>query len=279
MNLLDLMSRSIREGALQLMRNTFLSGTTIALGVLILFLMNVIFSVQFLVEYQLSDIESRADFAVFLRENLDSFEFDALANELKTYDVALDIIPEQTIDSVAFPPRLQIVFEDLEQVESVFEVLKKVRYDTVIGQWDTEGEREFVTVIQNLLRIRNGIDEAGFWLTILFVLGGVMLMINTFGMVLFARKDEIHVARLVGAKPSFIMGPFIVEGILMGVLASLISVGVTVFVLTRITVLPAGDIFVYLLDQVFATEILLASGVGAFGAWVSARKYLRGRLR
>ena len=156
--------------------------------------------------------------------------------------------------------------------------MKRSRYTEVVGDWDGVVERDFVNVIGKLLVLRKNVERAALVLTLLFLGGGILLIINTFRIVLFSRRDEIFVARLVGAKPSFIMGPFLVEGVLMGIASSVLAIAIFVLVLREISVLPGGDIFLYMWNNVFSLEILAAGAVGGLGAWLSVRRYLLGKF-
>lgn len=273
-----LLSRSFREGSIQVWRNKFLSGTTILLGALILFLLNFVFSIQFFADYSIRNLESRADFSVVLKDDFDAFEFDALRNELGMFDVQTQVFEAETREDVEVPPRLHIKFKKLEQVQEVFEILKKPRYDSVVGDWDSAGERDFVNIVGKLLNVREGVSRASFWLILLFLAGGVLLAFNTFRIVLFSRKDEVFIARLVGADPKFIAGPFLVEGGLLGMVSSLLAIVLFTFVLKQIEVLPRGEIFLHLWNDIFSFEILSAGLVGVAGAWIAVRKYLRGKF-
>jgi len=277
-NIKPLLLRSFREGSIQVWRNKFLSGTTMLLGALILFLLNFVFSIQFFADYSLQNLEQRADFSLELRADYDAFEFDALKNELGMYDIESEVLDAEVVESFQLPPRLHVRFGDLREVGDVFEILKKGRYDSVIGTWDGEGERDFVNIIDNLLRVRDGVERAGFWLVILFLAGGVLLMVNTFRIVIFSRKNEVFISRFVGAETKFIAGPFLVEGLLLGVASSVIAIAVFTFVLRQVDILPAGEIFMHLWNNVFSLEILISGLVGMTGAWIAIRKYLSGKF-
>jgi cell division protein FtsX len=277
-NIKPLVLRSFREGSIQVWRNKFLSGTTILLGALILFLLNFVFSIQFFADHSLHNLEQRADFSLELRADYDAFEFDALKNELSMYELNTEVLDAETIDNFQLPPRLHIRFQNLREVTDVFEILKKGRYDAVLGTWDGEGERDFVHIIDNLLRVRDGVEKAGFWLVILFLAGGVLLMVNTFRIVIFSRKNEVFIARFVGAETQFIAGPFLVEGLLLGMFSSVIAIVVFTFVLRQVDILPTGEIFLHLWNNVFSWEILISGAVGMLGAWIAVRKYLSGKF-
>lgn len=272
-----LILRSLREGSTQLWRNKFLSLSTVLLGALIIFLINFIFSINFYADYSLKNLEKRADFTVPLRENYDAFLLGALKNELKEFHLELEIKAPQRFEEFKVPARIYLKFHNLEEVSNIFKVLKKVRYDPVVNSWDVDTEREFTNLITKLIKIRESMESAHVWLLGLFLLGGTLLGINTFRIAIFARKDEIYIARFVGANPKFITWPFLVEGFLLGTIASIMGILLFTFVLREINILPGSDIFLFLWNHVFSNEIILSALVGMTGAWIAIQRYLSGQ--
>jgi cell division transport system permease protein len=270
--------RSFREGSVQLWRHKFLSLTTIGLGALILVLLNFVFATQFFADHSIQSLESRADFSIPLREPYDAFEFDALKNSLKPFDIETEVLQAEEFSEFRVPTRVHVKFLDIQQVNDVLEIFKNPRYVEVVGNWDGKAEREFVTVVGNLLKLRKNVEVTSQVLVLLFLFGGILLVINTFQIAVFSRKDEVFIARLVGANPAFITGPFIIEGILLGLLSALFAIILFVLILKQIPVLPIGQIFLYLWNNVFALELLASAAVGGIGAWWSIRRYLRGKL-
>ncbi len=271
--------RSFREGSVQLWRHKFLSLTTVGLGTLILVLLNFVFATQFFADYSIKSLESRADFTIPLREPFDAFEFDALKNSLKSFDIETEILPAEEFSEFRVPTRVHVKFHDIQQVNDVLEIFKNPRYIEVIGDWDGKAEREFVTIVGNLLKLRKNVEITSKVLVLLFLFGGILLVMNTFQIAIFSRRDEVFVARLVGADPSFIIGPFVIEGILLGLLSALCAIILFVIILKQIPVLPISQIFLHLWNNVFAFELLISATVGGIGAFWSIRRYLRGRLQ
>lgn len=279
----SLIWRSAREGTLQVLRNKFLSGTTILLGALILFLLNFVFALQYFTDYSLKNLEARADFEVPLERQYEVFQLEALQNDLTNeYQVDLQVIPAETFLDVSAPPRLHIKFDTLAEVPAVFEILKGARYSEVIGTWDFASEREFVTLVEKLLWLRDTVEQATFWLIILFVIGGVALAINTFRLVLFSRRQEVFISRLTGADTMFIAGPYLWEGMFLGLISwAIAGVGFT-FALREIDFLPGqnlgANIFIHWWNEILFTELIITMGVGVLGAWIAIKRYLTGRF-
>jgi cell division transport system permease protein len=93
----------------------------------------------------------------------------------------------------------------------------------------------------------------------------LFIIVNTIRMAVMARADEIEIMRLVGASDAFIRWPFILEGLLVGVLGALVTLGL--FALASQPISQA-------MNQIVA--IVLGAGVilGGFGSWLSVRTYL-----
>jgi cell division transport system permease protein len=178
----------------------------------------------------------------------------------------------------SLPPRVHVQFQDITQVSDVFEIFKNARYTEVIGAWDGKGEQEFVRLVERLLALRQSVQGVAQFLVFVFLGGGVLLMVNTFRLVIFSRRNEIFIARLVGADPGFITGPFLMEGALLGLFSAMIAILIFTFILREIEMLPGGEIFLYLWNHVFLWELLAAGSVGVLGAWISTRKYLFGKF-
>lgn len=279
----NLIWRSAREGTLQLVRNKFLSSTTVLLGALILFLLNFILVLNFFTDYTLRNLESRADFRVPLAEPYELFNLEALQNDLSNqFTVKTSVIPAEDFLNFSTPPLLYIKFSSLREVPAIFELLKSVRYSEVIGEWDFAAEREFVTLIERLLGLRDAVEQATFYLIILFIVGGVALAVNTFRVVLFSRRQEIFVARLVGADTVFIAGPYLWEGMLLGVMTWFLSGLGFVLTLREINFLPGqnlgGEIFEYWWNFILWNQLLVVMGVGVLGAWIAIKRYLTGHF-
>jgi cell division transport system permease protein len=109
----------------------------------------------------------------------------------------------------------------------------------------------------------------------------LFIIVNTIRMAVMARADEIEIMRLVGASDAFIRWPFILEGLLVGVLGALVTLGL--FALASQPISQAMNQIVTQVPVGFDLElarqlvaIVLGAGVilGGFGSWLSVRTYL-----
>ncbi len=154
---------------------------------------------------------------------------------------------------------------------------KVARMDGISSVQD--GGNNTYTLINILHTIRN----AGGILILALVALAVYLIYNTIKITIATRKDEIWIMRNVGAKNSYIRGPFLVEGIIISIFGSILPIALIVYgyywlyettggvlagVITLVPVLP----FI-----IYVGAALLGIGlfVGFMGSYISVCKYLR----
>ncbi len=138
---------------------------------------------------------------------------------------------------------------------------KQAEYDTLLG---------IINVIRTVGLV--GIGLVG--LTVLF------MIINTIRIAVYSRANEIEIMRLVGASDSFIRWPFILEGILCGLVGALVTIVLVAIVWDPIQ--PAM-VTIFQMPTAVSTQFLttlsvlvlgVGLGVGALGSWISVRSYL-----
>ena len=137
-------------------------------------------------------------------------------------------------------------------------------------------------VIDRLTRIISGVNKLGFVVSLALILISIFITFNTIRLVIFISRQEISVMQLVGADTKYVRGPFVVTGIMYGVIAALITAVLFYPIalwLKKTTFAFYGgvDILVYYLGnfwQIFA--ILLGSGVllGGVASFLAVRRYL-----
>ncbi len=137
--------------------------------------------------------------------------------------------------------------------------------------------------IDRLTSIITSADKLGFALTLILAVISMLIAFNTIRLSIYISKDEISVMRLVGASMSYIQGPFIVVGIIYGLVAGLI----TLLIFLPITYSLGGatesffvgfNIFSYYLHHFLEMAlIILVSGIliGGVSSVLAIRKYLR----
>jgi len=140
--------------------------------------------------------------------------------------------------------------------------------------------------ITTLMNLTNAIRIATLILLIILVIISIFIISNTIKLTMHARRKEISIMKYVGATNNFIRGPFIVEGIIIGILSGALSIVVvgglykiitdklmmSEFMLTmNLSLLTFSDMF----NLIVIVYTLLGIGIGVIGSTVSMRKYLK----
>ncbi len=167
-----------------------------------------------------------------------------------------------------------ITLEDIEQATLVAEKAERLR-----GVDEVTNMPELTNKIE---RFADGAERIGFWMMLLFALAAVFIISNTIRMGMAARSQEIEIMHFVGASPSYVRGPFLVEGLILGLIGALLASGV---------ILWGYSVAAEAVQNAIPTEILkvvnpwtaakvmlpcflvLGVGIGLFGSGFSVHKY------
>ena len=142
------------------------------------------------------------------------------------------------------------------------------------------GGQSTVSMVDTMAMVR----KIGGFLVIGLTLLAIFLIQNTIKLTISARKDEITIMRNVGATNSFIRSPFVIEGIIIGVLGSIIPIALTVWGYTTLYQQSGGVLVSNMFKLVkpnpyifYLAGILLGIGVvvGFVGSLLSVNRYLR----
>jgi cell division transport system permease protein len=140
----------------------------------------------------------------------------------------------------------------------------------------TYGEKTASRVLKAARVIKGSFLLAG----LILIIASAMLIANTIRLSIFARRREIEVMKLVGASNWFVRGPFVLEGIMCGLVGSVLAV--LLLVLGKELALPqivprfdAGDAHAWPFPLLAAILILLGLSLGAAGSAFTLRRFLR----
>ncbi|MBU6141499.1 ABC transporter permease [Patescibacteria group bacterium] len=138
------------------------------------------------------------------------------------------------------------------------------------------------TVIDKLASMVDTAQKAGLALTIILSIIAVLVTLNTIILTIYSTRDEIGVMRLVGAGNKFIRGPYIVQGILYGILAAVASLIIAAPLVYAAgpyvsVLMPELDLVAYFmanLASLFAYQILFGVVLGTVSSVIAVSRYL-----
>lgn len=165
--------------------------------------------------------------------------------------------------------------------------LKDMSYfdDTLKSISETPGvstTQSFSELAKKIDAIKNGVSIAGFWIIAILLIISLVIVSNTIRVTMYTRKLEIGIMKAVGATNSFIRLPFVIEGIAIGFISSLISMGLIYFCyrivgdtiatsLGTLQIVPFTDAFL----QLFISSLAIGTFSGLLGSLIMISKYLR----
>ncbi|MGI6269244.1 MAG: permease-like cell division protein FtsX [Candidatus Howiella sp.] len=168
----------------------------------------------------------------------------------------------------------KVTMSDLSQFDQTVAAIESIK-----GVDEVYHQRDLAVKITTL---KNGISIAGVWIVGLLLVIALVIVSNTIRVTMYSRKLEISIMKAVGATNAFIRTPFVVEGVVIGLLSAGITSGLLYFVyravidairdgLNMVSVVPFRD-FAWQVFGLFAAIGVLA---GLLGSSIMISKYLR----
>jgi cell division transport system permease protein len=199
---------------------------------------------------------------------------EALANFAKDPNNA---VLAQQLDGNPLDAKLEVRVRNLSDVASI---------DTLARQWSgvdptnpTNYQGDFV---KRMLQLSQWLGIAGVGLLAILVVVSVVIVMNTIRTAVYHRRKEIEVMKLVGATEWFVRGPFVIEGVMTGLIAASIALSLLVIAYPPAVAQFRSDIaFIPLsYDPTFlaslARDLLLGGALlGAVGSYIGVRRFVR----
>lgn len=305
-NIFVAFKRSALLGLTNFWRNKFLSIATIGVIAVILFIFNVILTVHFISNQALQALSERVDIVIYLRDDVQLYDAQNLVKTIQNIpgvktaqytskEEALDIVAKTHPKTAEFlrkfnltnplPPSISIVTQHPEDYQTVQNFLQQPQYKTLMQNYVAEGSGNdsviLSNVAQNLLSISQFVRQVIFWLVLAFILGGTLVIVNAIQLTIFTRRQEISIMRLVGATPTFMRMPFILEGVLYAIF-SVITSFVFLLILAKTVQLDESTIASYSnslqLGKVFLVEIIIAIILGITSSFAAVEQHIHGKI-
>ncbi len=241
-----LIKRGVKLGMQNIWRNKILSIASIFVIAVILFIFNIILAINLIATEALTDLNKKIDITVYLKEttsyeetqkiiktlknlpeteevNFTSKE-DAL-NQLKITNPDLSLSFEKYNLGNPLPSSINIITKNPKYNKQILEFLNEDKYKIHLSNISGTTDRNVIldSVSNNLLKLNNFTKQIIFWLIVIFMIGGMLIILNALQITIYHRKKEISIMKLVGSPHLFIRTPFLIEGIVYGISAVILS--------------------------------------------------------
>ena len=183
----------------------------------------------------------------------------------------------QQIEGNPLDAKLEVKVKSLDDVAAID--LKARQWPGVDPTDPTNYQGDFVN---RMLQLSSWLDLAGVGLLLILLVVSVVIVMNTIRTAVYPRRKEIEVMKLVGATEWFVRGPFVLEGVMTGLIAAAIALCLLVIAYQPVVDRFHSDIgFIPLsYDPAFisslARDLLLGGAMlGAVGSYIGVRRYVR----
>lgn len=298
MKFFRMLRRSIRDAFKSVFRNFSLSLASISCITITLIIVAVSIVVTFNVQNFTKEMEKDLTIVVFLDTDTTEEEVEEIRDKLEsmsnveslTYQSKASVKEEMSQENEVFNEVMSTWDDEDNPLKDTFQVKVKVverisntaknieKIDKVSSVKYGEG------MVDNLIEAFEAAQNVSYGMVIALILVTVFLIINTIKLTIFSRKREISIMRLVGASNFTIKTPFIIEGMVLGLLGSIIPILIVCFgyialynhfdgyLYSRMITLIEPEPFIYMVSGIV---LIIGIIVGMIGSASAVRKYLK----
>lgn len=289
---------SFKEGMNGIRRNLLFSIASVGVVTASLFIFGLFFFLSTNIRHLLASAESTVGITVFFEENFSMEEKKELGKEISRMKEVKEVIyisaeeAWEAYKKTSLKPELIETFGDdnplensdsytvfVTKIENQSKVVNEIK--TLAGVRKVNSNGKTASVLTGINKILNGISAA-----ILLILFGISIFLisTTISMGISVRKEEIVIMRLIGATDFFVEAPFIIEGILIGLLGGILPLGilfaiyegVTESVLKRFNTLTNVFAFIDIKTEfrlLVPLILLMGVGIGFIGSFFTVRRH------
>jgi len=295
--------RLIKYGLQTFWRQRLLTAATMVVMILALLVFQglVIFGV--IGKTAISEIENKIDISIYFKTNTPEDEalrvkrsleeFDGVREvEYISRDRALELFRErhtdektisQALDELEDNPlsaSLNIRANNPEDYETIASYLEGIISDDLVEEITFNENRGVIERLTSLIRVSR---QIGVLTAIFLTVVAILVAFNTILLGIYSNRDEISIMRLVGASNLYVQGPFVVMGIIYGVLASIFSMILVTpaiylsspYVKLFIPNMNLVEYFTSNLFTLFLYQLLFGISIGIISSIIAIRRYLK----
>ena len=288
----------IGEGFRNVTHNKKSTGASLAIMCATMLIFGLFFIIIENINYIIETIETEQGMQVFIEKEATDSQISQIGDQIKLIDGvnkityvskedALNQVKERLKDKQGliagwdeenpFRASYFVTLTDLNLSDQVQEEIKKIDNVAEISSKDT--------TIKGLISVANVVRVISITILVLLIIISTFIIANTIKLTVHARRKEISIMKYVGATDSFIRLPFIVEGIIIGVMAAILSLVVIGLIYnfsadaisSSIVINKMGMALLGFEDMITLLVIVylaLGIGIGSLGSTISMRKYL-----
>ena len=285
----------LKEGIKNIWNNRTMSFASVGVLISCLLLTGAAVIFSYNIDYAMKTIEGNNSIRVYMTENLPTLSAVRVGEEIKKLDniesckfIPKDDAIQRYMDILGddgtmlqgmtgkenpLPDAFEISFKDLSQYNDTSEKIKKISGVASIN--------DYSDVAEKLTHLDRVVTTVGFWIILLLSLVSLFIISNTIRVTMFSRRVEISIMKSVGATDWFIRVPFIVEGVIIGLISGLASSLLLIIIYNQMissisSILLCAPIPIESIAWIITLAFMVAGTLfGALGGIISISKYLK----
>jgi len=300
--MLTSLRRIIKYGWVGFLRNKSSSIATVFILLITVSSVTSLFVFRDTTDFLIASIEEKIDISVYFKEESEEEAILSVKNDLSSIpevkkiqyvskeDAREKFIEKHKDESLLmesltevgnpFLASLNIQAWQPEQYGEISGFLENNVFNDLIEKIDYYQRR---TAIEKLSSITTGINKAVIFASIIFGILAILITFNTVRLAIYNSREEIKIQRLVGASNQFIRGPFIVQGVIAGILATLITILIFLPILYFVrpnleSLVPGLDIYGFFISNLgvlLLIQLVTGIGLGTISSLIAIRRHLR----
>lgn len=297
------LSRIVKYGWQAFLRNGWLSLSTISIMILAALVFEGLILFNVMGKTALSSIQEKIDISVYFKSNVDE---DTILNMKRSLEGLTEV---KSVEYVSREQALEEFRARHEGEETIIQTLAELDENPLLASLNVKAEDpndygsiasyignanlsdivEKVTYAQNqvvidrLIGLIDTMKKGGITLTVFLAFLAVTVTFNTIRLAIFSNREQIGIMRLVGASNVFIRGPYVVEGVIYGIIAGIIGFLILIPVISFLSPYVGRFIPELVLSEYFQTnffslllyQLLFCIALGIVSSIIATRRYLQ----
>ncbi len=284
-----------KEGFLSVFSHGLMSFAAVCMIVACLIIMGSFSLLAMNVDENLKQLEDENEFLAYIDENYTEYEINNLMKRVQALDnvASVKFVTKEEAKAVfledhegeglyanipddVFRDRLSIHVVDLARFT---ETVEAVRALEGVANYRAEGE-----LAEGFVAVRNAVTAVAWVLIAILAAVSLFIIANTIRLATFARREEIAIMKMCGATDGFVRGPFVVEGLILGLMGAAVAFVLqwAVYAAVCRAFVNSGAVTLFHLmefreiwGRVLSVFLLSGAGIGAVGSGFAIRRFLQ----
>lgn len=286
--------RAIKEGVKGFFKNGLMSFASVCILTACMIIMGSAMLIVANLNHFVIQMQQQNEIVIFIDETAGEAEIETMGEQLRANPNIGECTFVSKAEALEEYKKLfaeqAVLFDNLDENNPLRDSyhLKVVNLDIYSQTIDDINELDNVAnvrvsqgIVEQLINLRKSISMIGIWVTVVLLFVSLFIISNTIRAAIFSRRTEINIMKFVGATDNFIRAPFVVEGLLIGLISCAIAFAVQYYAYNDVIVpmidqialftpIPFDDVLKYVIGGFAGFSVIM----GVFGSILPMRKHL-----